>query len=140
MKLWKKMLISVVAFAGIAGVSVTAFAGNDGVKKENTIESGIYVGDIDLSGMTASEAKREVATFVSTLEDAQITLVAVGDQTVVVTGAELGVTWKNQDVVDLAVGVGKQGNVVQRYKALTDLKKIAKSSFQNISLNLSKMK
>ena len=123
MKLWKKMLISVVAFAGIAGVSVTAFAGNNGVKKENTIESGIYVGDIDLSGMTASEAKREVATFVSTLEDAQITLVTVDEQTVVVTGAELGVTWKNQDVVDLAIGVGKQGNAVQRYKALTDLKK-----------------
>lgn len=123
MKLWKKMLISVVAFAGIAGVSVTAFAGNNGAKKENTIESGIYVGDIDLSGMTASEAKREVATFVSTLEDAQITLVTVDEQTVVVTGAELGVTWKNQDVVDLAVGVGKQGNAVQRYKALTDLKK-----------------
>lgn len=123
MKLWKKMLISIVAVAGIVGASVTAFAGNDGAKKENTIESGIYVGDIDLSGMTASEAKREVATFVSTLEDAQITLVAVGDQTVVVTGAELGVTWKNQDVVDLAVGVGKQGNAVQRYKALADLKK-----------------
>ena len=29
---------------------------------------------MDLSGMTASEAKKTVATFVSTLEDAQITL------------------------------------------------------------------
>jgi len=123
MKLWKRMLIFAAAFVGITSISLNASAGNDGAKKENTIESGIYVGDIDLSGMTASEAKREVATFVSTLEDAQITLITVDEQTVVVTGAELGVTWKNQDVVNLAVSVGKQGNVVQRYKALTDLQK-----------------
>lgn len=122
MKLWRKVLILATVLTCFVGASVTTFAGNT-AKTENTIESGIYVGDMDLSGMTASEAKKTVATFVSTLEDAQITLLAVENQPVVVTGAELGVTWKNQDVVDQAVSVGKQGNVVQRYKALTDLKK-----------------
>jgi len=123
MKLWKKGILLAMALVLVMGLSVTAFAKNGTTKSENTIESGIYVGDIDLSGMTAEEANRTVATFVSTLEDAQITLVAVNDQPVVVTGAELGIAWKNKDVVETAVSLGKQGNAVQRYKALAKLQK-----------------
>ena len=53
--------------------------------KENKIESGIYVNDMDMSGLTTEEAKQKVEEYVNSFGDAQITLNAVEGGTVVTT-------------------------------------------------------
>nr|MBQ8253177.1 VanW family protein [Lachnospiraceae bacterium] len=87
----------------------------------NTIEKGVYIGDIDVSGMTTLEAEEAVNSYVDSLKEKEITWNALNDNTVTVTAADLGIKWKNKEVVDQAGELGKAGNIVQRYKALKDL-------------------
>lgn len=90
-------------------------------KGEKTIRSGIYAGNVDLSGMTKEEALRAVGSFVDGLKDTPITLLTGADSRVVVTVGELGITWANPELVTEALEVGTRGNVIERYKRLKDL-------------------
>ena len=87
----------------------------------DTIEKGVYVGDIDLSGMTSLEAQAAVNAYVSGLSDTAVTLDAMNGNEVIVTAGDFGIRWENHGVVEEAVSLGKAGNIVQRYKALKDL-------------------
>lgn len=109
----------------LAGMTVEA-------KEEEKIESGIYVNDINLSGMTVSEAKEKVQAYVDSFADAQITLRAIDEHTIVTTASEIGMRWGNPEIIEEAVCLGKDGNIVQCYKALKDLEyanKVYKVSF-----------
>ncbi len=90
-------------------------------KEDNTIKAGIFAGEIELSGMTAAEAKAAVEGYVAGLQNTEITLIAAENTEVVVTAGELGIQWGNPELVDEAVAIGKQGNVIERYKVLKDL-------------------
>lgn len=90
-------------------------------KGEKTVKSGIYAGNIDLSGMTEEEALRAVGNFVESLKDTPITLLTAADSKVVVTVGELGIAWANPELVTEALEVGTRGNVITRYKTLKDL-------------------
>lgn len=89
---------------------------------EHTISEGIYMEDIDLSGMTKEEAQSAVASFVDALRQRVITFGAVNERYVAITAGDLNLTWTNPEVIEEAAGLGKEGNIVQRYKALQDLK------------------
>lgn len=89
----------------------------------DVIKNGIYVGDVNLSGMTAEEAVQAVNAYVETLREVQITLLAAEDREVPVTAGELGISWSNQDVITEALEVGTHGNVIERYKTLKDLER-----------------
>ncbi len=119
MNKWRRKLIIAAAFFIFAvmqaGYPVQAKAGN-------TVEDGIYVGQIDVSGKSAAEAKQAIEAYVEELKQVPITLKAVGDNEVAVSVGELGLAWVNPEVVEDAVCYGKKGNVVQRYKALQDLR------------------
>lgn len=87
----------------------------------NTIEKGVYIGDIDVSGMTTLEAEDAVNNYIDSLRAKNIVFNALNNNTVTVTADELGISWANSSVVDEAGELGKAGNIVQRYKALKDL-------------------
>lgn len=87
----------------------------------NTIEKGIYIGDIDVSGMSTIEAESAVNDYIDTLKEKKIVLNALNDNTVTATAGDFGIKWTNSSVVDEAGELGKAGNIVQRYKALKDL-------------------
>lgn len=95
---------------------VQAKSGND------VILEGIYIGQIDLSGMTQQEAVDTVNSFVNDLKQRVVTFGAVDEHYVAITAGDLNLTWVNSDVIEEAVGLGKEGNIVQRYKAIQDLK------------------
>jgi len=99
----------------------------------DVILDGIYMGDINLSGMTVDEAKAAVNQFVETLRTKNVTFGAVGDHYVVVTAGDLGLSWLNEADIDAAAALGKKGNIVKRYKAIQDLK----HSNKNFGLQLS---
>ena len=86
-----------------------------------TIMNGIYVDDINLSGKTYDEAVSLIKDKVSTMSGANITLHSIGENTVVVTAAELGLTWDDTNMVADALYVGRSGNIVERYKERKDL-------------------
>lgn len=90
-------------------------------KSEDTVKTGIFAGEIDLSGMTGEQAAAAVEAYVETLKEVEITLLAAQDQEVKVTAEELGIAWKNPELVTEALEIGKHGNVIERYKILMDL-------------------
>ena len=92
-------------------------------KDGDTIKKGIFVGDVDLSGMTAQEAVQAVDAYVETLREVEITLLAAGDKEVPVAAGELGISWANKEVITQALEVGTHGNVIERYKILKDLER-----------------
>lgn len=94
------------------------------------IHAGIYIGDLDVAGMTKQEAKDSVESYIDTLKDIPLTLHAVGDNAIEVTMGELGISWKNPEIVDEAFSLGKEGNIVRRYKELADLE------YQNLTYDI----
>ncbi len=97
------------------------FGGSVSAKGEERIKTGVYAGEVNLSGMTKAEAEAAVEEYVQGLEAVEITLVAAAQHQVTVTAGELGITWANPELTEEAVTLGTHGNVVQRYKALKDL-------------------
>ena len=118
------LLLALICAAGV-GSNVQA--------KEKTIESGVTIGTIDVSGMTVKQATSAVDEYVKKLGDVKINLTAAEGNVVTVTANDLGISWGDQNTAEQAAELGKQGNVVQRYKALKELK----ASGKNYPLTLS---
>lgn len=115
------LLVMGLAFALFAGGiwgGMTAWAKSD----DAVILDGIYMDEVDLSGMTAEEAKAAVNAYVERIKLKNITFGAAGGHYVAITAGDLGVSWVNEGDIDVAVGIGKTGNIVKRYKAIEDLK------------------
>ena len=89
-------------------------------KEDPVIHKGIYVDEIDLSGMTVAEAKAEVDAYAGRLEEETLTL-EIFDEQVEVTLGELGLRCTNMDVIEEAAQLGKTGNAIKRYKERKDL-------------------
>ena len=90
-------------------------------KGEETIKTGVYADDIDLSGKTVTEATAAIEAYVEELKEVEITLLAADDNEVTTTAGELGITWANRELVTEAMELGTHGNVIERYKILKDL-------------------
>lgn len=90
-------------------------------EEEETIKPGIFAGDIELSGMTETQAKAAVEAYVESLKSTEIVLQYHSDAEVRVTAGELGIAWANTEIVTEAAEIGTQGNVIERYKILKDL-------------------
>lgn len=90
--------------------------------KEAVIPEGIFVGDLNLGGMTEEEAAKAVGDYVGGLADRKVTL-DVDGATADTTAAELGYAWSNQEAVKEAVDQASGGNLIQQYMGLMDLKK-----------------
>lgn len=110
------LCLAVCAVLCIMGMDMTVYA-----KKEETIKEGVYAQEISLGGMTEKEAEEEIRAYVDSLMELPLTLIVAGEQEVLVTPAQLGLTWTNPQIVKEAAGLGTEGNIVQRYKAVEDL-------------------
>ena len=106
------ILLSTVLLFG-SGLTVDA--------AEETIKHGIYIGPVEVGGMTATEAEAAVEEYVEGLSQKTITLEAANEGMVQVTAADLGITWANKEIIEEAAQMGQQGNVIVRYKMMKDL-------------------
>lgn len=122
-KWWKKIFIAIVFSACVMKAGMDAQAAS----KDSKIESGVMIGDIDVSEMSVSQAEGKIEAFVESLRSVPITLRLEGGQDTVGTAGEFGITWKNDGALEEAAMLGKRGNIVQRYNALADLKKKGQS-------------
>lgn len=108
----------------LAAVMTCTFHGGEAAAApgDDVILEGVYMGELSLAGMTADEAKAAVGAFVEELRSKSITFGAVNEHYVSVMAKDLGLRWVNEGDIDAAVALGKKGNIVQRYKAIQDLK------------------
>lgn len=88
---------------------------------KDAIENGVFIGEVEVSGMTEEEAISAVSEYISSMENTTITLNAMNNNQLPVQAGDLKLSWKNQEVIEEALSLGKVGNIVQRYKALKDL-------------------
>ena len=86
-----------------------------------TINRGVYAEDIDLSGLTYKEARSKVEDRIAELRGRSINLTSINDRVTTVTAGDFGIKWSNSDILLEAIGLGKRGNVIARYKANKDL-------------------
>ena len=120
----KKMYMSILTVMSVLLLSV--FVGVNAEAKtidDGAIKTGVYADGVDLSGMTAEEAETAIEEYVNSLAEVELTLVATDGNTVSTTAGALGLQWTNKEIVEEAVQLGTEGNIVQRYKVLTDLKR-----------------
>lgn len=116
-KLIKVMLgVSICMWLSCQGMTVLA-------KGEDTILKGIYIADVDVSGMTAEEAKDAVTQMIEKRMETQITLYCANNNEVGVTPSRLGMEWSNPEVIQEAVTLGRVGNIIERYRIKKDLER-----------------
>ena len=99
-----------------------AFSGGaaSAAEPQDTINKGVFIGSTDVSGMTAEEARAAVQEEAEKELKSKVKL-TVGSSKVEASAAELGMDWSNKEIVDDALGLGKSGNIVKRYKDNKDL-------------------
>ncbi len=117
-KKWKIIIYLVLAIAIICATDTSAYAKD----KDETILEGIYVESVDLTGMTEAEARAAVESYIEELKQKTVTLGAVDENGIETVIGDFGVSWTNQSIIEEAVALGKEGNIVQRYKSIQDLK------------------
>lgn len=91
------------------------------VKDDGRIKNGVYAGDIDLSGMNEQQAKAAVEKYITDISDGTIELQAVDGNSCFVPASELGISWKNPEIINQAVSTGRFGNIIKRYKDVKNL-------------------
>ncbi len=105
-----------------AGADSNADAGGKISTDGSVIADGVYIGTVNVSGMTADQAMDAVEAHIEELKARNLTLDAIDGNQVTLTVGELGLLWGNPEAAKDAVALGKKGNVIQRYKALQDLR------------------
>lgn len=113
----KKLLFTVLTVGMVSNFCINVQA-----QGSNTIQQGISIGGVDVSGMTEEDAKAAVDSKVETMK-ADVITVKIGSKETQATAEELGIVWSNTDVVDDASLLGMKGNLIQRYKDKKDLEK-----------------
>lgn len=86
-----------------------------------TICSGVSIGGVDVSGMTKEQAEAAVNQYVDSLAGVNISFIAGQGQRVSTSFADLGYSWANPDVVEQALSIITEGNVISRYKLMKDI-------------------
>lgn len=127
MKFIKKAMPAVIA--GVMGIAL--FTGYCGVKAEETqkIEKGVYIGSIDVGGMTKNDAKAAVNSYVESIMDTTFSL-SGSDGSIEATAQSMGVSADAEAAVEEAMAIGHTGSLINRYKEVTDLKS------DNIEINM----
>ena len=115
----KKIVAALAAVLGagfLLGNQVVYAAG----MPKDTIADGIFIDDMDMSGMTIAEAVDAVDAYIQDRTDSQITL-NINENHVTVSAGDMGLSCGNSQIVEEAFEYGKEGNFVQRYKIMKDL-------------------
>lgn len=120
----KSKILAVAALVVAAGIIFLsdASAVKADIPKETLIQEGVYIGGIDVGGMTAEEATTAVEAYVAKLQEEWVTLVGPKD-VLRYQWKDLGLTAKTGVAVQEAVSIGNTGNVIKRFLTLQDLEK-----------------
>ena len=116
----RKFYLSAILFLSISLASLGNAFYASAAENEITICKGVFIDEVEVSGMTAKEAKKAVDEFVKGLRNKGIAIV-VGENAVYTTLGELGYTYEPNDNINQALSLGTAGNLIKRYKDLKDI-------------------
>lgn len=118
MKMINKYILSVFLFAfALLIAPQTAYAAG---QEEDTIVNGVFIDTVDISGMTVREAQAALKNHIEELRSKSFAVV-IGDNTLVITLGELGYKYEPNNHIKYAIGLGKAGNLIKRYKDNKDI-------------------
>lgn len=101
----------------IVGSSLCSLAAS---AQKKVINEGIYIGNLDVGGMSVKQAKNQLTEYVKNAKGEEVT-VKIENEEVTTTLEELGYTCDVNLFVDQAYNYGKTGDVIKRYKEQMDL-------------------
>lgn len=135
MKNIKRLLTGIgVAAFGFSLVSGLSMVHVKADSKE-TIAKGVYIGSVDVGGMTKQEAHDAVDAYVDRLMQTNFSLMGpIGYMNM--TAEEMGITTDVDTAVEEANAIAKYGDLISRYKETKDLEKEHK--VVNLPLTLDK--
>lgn len=90
------------------------------------IRDGVYIGNVNVSGMTYKQAIKAVNDYVASLAARTLSLESINENITQCTLEDIGIKWGNKDVAIDAMSLGKGGNLIAQYKTICDLKKSPK--------------
>ena len=114
-------LTSYMKLALLGGVLFFGAQNVYAAQTQQTIPNGVYAGDIELSGMTEEEATEAINEYIDTLKKKKVTFTTDTNKDKV-TLKKLGISWKNKDIASDAVELGYHGNLIFRFKEISDIK------------------
>ena len=120
----KSKILAIAAIMFAAGVFL--FTGGASAKadipKDTLIHEGVYIGGINVGGMTAEQATAAVEAYVA--EVAEQWIVLAGPKNVLrYQWSDLGFSAKTSVAVQEAVSIGNSGNMIKRFIDLQNLEK-----------------
>ncbi len=137
-KLFIKKMIIMVAFVMLVGVgvfyalkSITGGIKRKGssndkqiamVNDSDTIYQGVYLDDLQVGGLTKTEAIDEYEEYIKGIDKKKLTL-TTKNGSFSTTLADIGIEVSAEDAVDDAFGYGRKGNILCRYKEIKGLEK-----------------
>ncbi len=86
---------------------------------EEVILPGVYVGPVDIGGLTAGEAEEKVREYTKELNNEEVA-VEFQNHTVRFPVGSAKIEWDNPEVIDEALRIGKKGNIIERFKEIHD--------------------
>ena len=82
-------------------------------EKSTTIAKGVYIKNIDVSGLTKEQAKEKINNYISSVIPEEIKLTHNGFETSLST-SQLSIYFNTDEAVNMAYNIGKTGNIFQK--------------------------
>lgn len=95
----------------------------EAAKNDTICDGGVYIDDVNVSGMTREEAQEAINAYLDGLMEKEIAVV-LDDEVVITSVKELGYACNENTYLDEAMSVGKTGNLIKRYKDLKDVENV----------------
>ncbi|MEG0806525.1 MAG: VanW family protein [Lachnospiraceae bacterium] len=115
-----KKIVPILLLVLVMGSGVLVYMTVTAAPKSDTIQEGIYIGDISVGGLTQEEAAKQIEKYVADSINTEFILQA-GEKEITANGSELGVFWLNEDICQEAYDIGRNGNLITRFKDIKDL-------------------
>ena len=131
-KSWLVPALAVVICLGGASLHVSAEETQDtaAADTEGTILSNVYIGEVNVGGMSTMQARTACAAYIDGLNMGKVVFTC-GEDSAEATLAGLGVAVDADRAVEAAYAVGHKGNVLERYR---DNKSVASGEAYSVDL------
>lgn len=116
-----KKIIKFATITFLAAFVVCASSLMVSAEETAQMKTGVYIEDIDVSGMTAEEVQSAVEDYLAKMQATTVVLRAAQGNEVEVTAGDFGMEWSNTEIVEEALSLGNTGNPIAKYKEIKDL-------------------
>ncbi|GAA4290722.1 VanW family protein [Anaerocolumna aminovalerica] len=111
---YKIMLFAICLFSTMIVSKVSA------AEEDEAITQGIYIDSVHIGGMTETQAREAVQDYINNLKSKTVT-VQIEDKSETVSLDDLAYSEGKNDFIEQAIKIGKEGNLIKRYKDLKDV-------------------